>query len=77
MGRTNEQAQKDAHARSLSPEINGRKESLMLKLKLSLRWIVPLVILALAIAAFVIVPAIGAHAATTTPLTPDVQWGGK
>lgn len=44
--------------------------------KRNIRWIVPVVIVIIAAVALVVVPAIGAHAATTSPVTPNIMWGG-
>ena len=46
----------------------------MLKLGRNLRWIIPLLLVAIVAAYFVIAPALGAHAATAVP---NVMWGGK
>jgi len=45
----------------------------MLKLGRNLRWIIPLLLVAIVAAYFVIAPALGAHAAT---FVPDGMWSG-
>jgi hypothetical protein len=44
----------------------------MLKLKRNIRWIIPLLLVVVVAAYFVLAPIIGAHAASTTP---DILWG--
>ncbi len=46
----------------------------MLKLKRNFRWIIPLVVVVVVAAYFVLAPMVGVHAAGVTP---DVFWGGK
>jgi len=56
------------------PGKRGRKESHMLKLGRNIRWIIPLLLIAIVVAYFVVAPVLGAHAATAVPNT---MWGGK
>lgn len=46
----------------------------MLKLGRNIRWIIPLVLLAIVVAYFVVAPALGAHAAVVLP---NSMWSGK
>ena len=46
----------------------------MLKLKQNIRWIIPLLLVAIVAAYFVLEPALGAHAATAVP---NSMWNGK
>lgn len=45
----------------------------MLKLKRNIRWIIPLLIMVLVAAYFIVGPMVGAHAASAGPL----YWSGK
>jgi hypothetical protein len=47
----------------------------MLKLKRNLRWIIPLVVVVVVAAYFVLAPMVGAHAAGVAG--PDVRWPGQ
>lgn len=47
-------------------------ESLMLKR--NIRWIIPLLVVVIVAAYFVVGHTVGAHAAT---MLPDINWGGK
>ena len=47
---------------------------LMLKLKQNIRWIIPLVLVAIVAAYFVLGPIVGAHAAGPVP---NSVWGGQ
>lgn len=46
----------------------------MLKLKQHIRWLIPLVLVVVVAAYFVLGPMIGVHAAG---ITPDSLWGGR
>jgi len=43
----------------------------MLKMKRAILWIIPVTIVVIAAIALVVIPAMGAHAAT---IVPDLQW---
>ena len=49
-------------------------EMCMLKLKQHIRWLIPLVLVVVVAAYFVLAPMVGAHAAGVTP---DSLWGGR
>ena len=48
----------------------------MLKLGRNIRWIIPLLLVAIVAAYFVLGPVLGAHAATIHGAKPDFMWGG-
>lgn len=47
----------------------------MLKLKQHIRWLIPLVLVVIVAAYFVLAPMVGAHAAGV--FSPDAVWGGR